>query len=191
MVELSAREGVVERYATWALSVTALLGATSCGGGSQMGTMTAPAGGTGSATAMTFVSPTGNATGVPVTTGVVMRFSHGMASGMEQYMDLHEGDTSGPVVPMTCGWSSDRTTLTCQPSTALKLHTRYTIHMGDGMMDADDHPVNMDQGLGMGGQWLMAGMMGGTHAGSPMGMMGPGWRGSNGSYGMVFPFTTA
>jgi hypothetical protein len=66
------------------------------------------------------------------------------------------------------------------------------IHLGGGMMDADDQPVNMEQhGLAMGGQWLMAGMMGGIHAGSPMHMLGAGWRGANGSYGMVFPFTTA
>jgi len=45
--------------------------------------------------------------------------------------------------------------------------------------------------MGMGEQWLMPGMMGGTHAGASMGMMGSGWRGSNGSYGMAFPFTTA
>ena len=184
----------MHRYAAWSLSVAALLGAVSCGGGSstgnQMGSTTGPTS-AASGTVMSFVSPTGNATGVPATTGVVVRFSHGMASGMEQYMDLHEGDTSGPVVPMTCGWSSDRTTVTCQPSTALMPQTRYTIHMGDGMMDADDHPVSMDQGLGMGGQWLMPGMMGGTHAGSPMGMMGSGWHGTNGSYGMTFPFTTA
>jgi hypothetical protein len=185
----------VTRHVAWSLSVVALLGAAGCGGGSQMGsqmgTTTGPTGTTASGTVMSSVMPSGNAASVSVTTTVVMRFSHGMAAGMEQYMDLHEGDTSGPVVPMTCGWSSDRTTLTCQPSTPLKPQTRYTIHMGDGMMDADDHPVNMDQGLGMGGQWLMTGMMGGLHAGSPMGMMGSGWHGSNGSYGMVFPFTTA
>ena len=58
------------------------------------------------------------------------------------------------------------------------------------MMDANGHTVSMDLGLQMGGQWLMSNMMGGNHAGSPMGMMGSGWRGSNGSYGMFFSFTT-
>ena len=43
----------------------------------------------------------------------------------------------------------------------------------------------------MGGQWIMGGMMGGSHAGNPWGMMGSSWHGANGSYGMAFPFTTA
>jgi hypothetical protein len=33
-------------------------------------------------------------------------------------------------------------------------------------------------------------MMGGMHAGAPMSGMGAGWQGANGSYGMVFTFTT-
>ena len=38
----------------------------------------------------------------------------------------------------------------------------------------------------MGGQWIMGGMMTGTHGGMGWGMMGSGWRNANGSYGMVF-----
>jgi hypothetical protein len=34
-------------------------------------------------------------------------------------------------------------------------------------------------------------MMGGVHAGQPMGTMGSGWMGANGSYGMMFTFTTS
>jgi hypothetical protein len=59
------------------------------------------------------------------------------------------------------------------------------------MMDADDHPVDMTQHQSQtGGQWLMPGMVGGMHAGAPMSGMGAGWNGANGSYGMVFTFTT-
>jgi hypothetical protein len=32
--------------------------------------------------------------------------------------------------------------------------------------------------------------MGGMHAGVPMSGMGLGWKGVNGSFGMLFPFTT-
>ena len=35
------------------------------------------------------------------------------------------------------------------------------------------------------------GMMGTGHAGTAWGMMGGGWRHSNGAYGMAFTFTTA
>ena len=43
----------------------------------------------------------------------------------------------------------------------------------------------------MGGQWVMGGMMGNSHAGGSWGMMGPAWRNANGSYGMAFSFTTS
>lgn len=176
----------------WAL--VGLLAAAACGGGSSSSNpmMTgSSATSAGSGTVLAAVVPNGNAVAVPTGTAIVLRFNHAMLAGMEKYMDLHEGDTSGPTVPMSCGWSGDRTVLTCEPAGPLKAQTRYTIHMGGGMMDADDHPANMDPGLTMGGQWLTGGMMGGMHAGSPMGMMGSGWLGSNGSYGMVFTFTTA
>ena len=112
-----------------------------------------------------------------------------MYAGMEQYVDLHEGDLDGPLVPMHYGWSSDRHTLACTPDARLRSHTRYTLHVGAGMMDADDHPVDLGHmGPQMGGQWVM----GSTHHGgsSDHGMMGNGWHDSNGHYGMSFSFTT-
>jgi len=42
----------------------------------------------------------------------------------------------------------------------------------------------------MGGQWATSGMMGGTDAGQPVGMMGLGWMHRT-HYGMLFTFTTA
>jgi hypothetical protein len=42
------------------------------------------------------------------------------------------------------------------------------------------------------GQWATGAMMGyGPAPGLGGGMMGPGWRHANGTYGMVFTFTTA
>jgi len=185
----------MKHFVSWSMTVVGLLGTMACGGSSQtsssMMTGASAPSPSASSTVLASVMPSGNAVAVPTSTTIVMRFNHGMAAGMEKNTDLHEGDTGGPVVPWSCAWSSDRATLTCQPATPLKPQTRYTIHMGDGMMDSDDHPVGMDPGLMMGGQWLMPGMMGGMHAGEPMPMMGTGWVGSNGSYGMVFSFTTA
>lgn len=66
-----------------------------------------------------------------------------MLPGMEQYVDLHEGDLDGPLVPIHCGWSPDHTTLGCTPDAPLKTRTRYTLHVGGGMMDAGDHPVDL------------------------------------------------
>ena len=134
------------------------------------------------------VSPAGGATAVSPGTMLTMRFSGPMMAGMEQYVDLHDGSMAGPVHPMTCSWSADRTTLTCQPATPLQDGATYTLHIGAGMMSAAGGHVDDSPGLEMGGAWMMDGM----HAGQPMTMMSGGdWRGSNGSYGMAFTFQTS
>jgi hypothetical protein len=138
------------------------------------------------------VTPQGGMAGVSATAPLSFRFGGPMAPGMEQYFDLHLGGLDGPVVPMSCGWSADRTTLTCDPSAPLQPRTTYTIHMGGGLTDANGRPVGYDTyGPMMGGQWIAGGMMTGTHGGMGWGMMGSGWRHANGSNGMVFTFTTA
>ena len=163
-----------------------------CGGNS--GNMMSPsAAGMGSSGA-TFMSvtPQGGATGVSLTNQIVLRFGAPMGVGMEQYVDLHMGDLAGPTLPMSCGWSADRATLTCTPQSPLAARTTYVVHIGGGMMTQAGHQLDYAQyGPMMGGQWIMGGMMGGSHAGGPWGTMGPNWRTANGSYGMAFRFTTA
>jgi hypothetical protein len=139
---------------------------------------------------LTAVSPVPAAAGVATSTTITMTFGQPMMAGMEQYMDLHQGGISGPTVPMGCAWSPDQTTLTCTPMNPLATGTQYTIHIGAGMTDDQHHMMDMDQWTTMGGQWATSGMMGGSHAGQPIGMMGAGWKhGSH--YGMLFTFTTA
>jgi hypothetical protein len=146
----------------------------------------------GDTAALVSVTPPGGSTGVPTSTPITLRFGAAMTVAMEHYVDLHVGSIEGPVVSMGCAWSPDRTTLTCLPSSPLDPRTTYVIHVGGGMMTQAGQPLDYDlHGPGMGGQWLMGGITGPAHAGQPWGMMGPGWRGSNGSYGMEFPFTTA
>lgn len=139
---------------------------------------------------LTSVSPAPAATTVAPATAITLTFAQPMMAGMEQYMDLHQGGIGGPTVPMSCGWSPDLTTLTCTPTNPLAAGTQHTIHVGAGMTDAQNHMLDMDSWTTMGGQWVTSGMMGGTHAGQPAGMMGAGWK--HGSYyGMLFTFTTA
>ena len=139
---------------------------------------------------LTAVSPAPAAVAVSPSTTVTLTFGQSMTTGMEQYMDLHQGGSTGPVVPMTCAWNPDRTTLTCTPSSPLAAGTQYAIHVGVGITDSQGHMMDMADWTTMGGQWATSGMMGGTHAGQPMGMMGAGWKhGSH--YGMLFAFTTA
>lgn len=130
------------------------------------------------------VSPQDGAAGISTRPEIVMGFSRSMMAGMEQYVALHRDGTNGPRLGMSCGWSDDRRTLTCQPGEPLAAGARYTIHVGGGMMDADGKNIGMSGGV-MGGRWATAGMMGNATS-----MMGPGWQRSNGSYGMVWDFTT-
>ncbi len=171
------------RALVWPLAVLA----TACGSSSSPGSMTGP----GQQAVLMSVSPRGGASQVAVSTSITMTFSRAMGASMAQYVDLHQGDLSGPTVPISCAWSSGQVLLTCTPTQGLKPQTQYTIHMGAGLTDSSGHVVGMDPGLGMGGQWVMGTMMGGMHAGMAMGMLGADWRGTNGSYGMAFPFTTA
>ena len=165
--------------------------AVGCGGGTDR-TMMGASLGTGRPGAMfVSVAPQGGATGVSTSAPIVLRFGGVMGSGMEQYVDLHVGDLAGATMPMDCGWSGDRTTLTCTPQEPLAPRTTYVVHLGGGLMTRPGQPLDYGRyGPLMGGQWIMGAMIGGAHAGGPWGMMGPNWRNANGSYGMAFSFTT-
>jgi len=138
------------------------------------------------ATQFASVVPGGGSVNVDPGTSIVIEFSHPMMVGMEAYMAVTEGDVNGVVVQGAWTWSSDRTRVIFQPAGPLKAATRYTIHIGGGMMDAEGRMIGFgDHGQRMGGQWATSQMMGGSH-----GMTGSGWQHSNGTYGMVFDFTT-
>jgi hypothetical protein len=123
---------------------------------------------------------------------MTMRFSAAMQTSMMQYVDLHQGAIGGTVVPMTCSWSSDAVTLTCQPNQPLQPGTSYALHMGSGMTDAAGQHVDVEQhGTAMGGNPVTSDMMGGMHHGQSTSMMGGGWMDSDGHYGMEFTFTIA
>jgi len=137
------------------------------------------------------VIPAGGSMGVPTSSAITMRFGTAMASGMEQYVDLHVGSLAGPTVAMGCAWSGDRTTLTCMPAAALHPHTTYLVHIGGGLRTQAGGGIDFGHyGPTMGGQWVTGGVMGGGHAGHPWGTMGAGWHDADGHYGMAFPFTT-
>ena len=153
--------------------------------------MNGSGGGPAAGVAFMSVSPAGGATGMAVGSPMTFRFTGAMGAGMEQYVDLHMGDLSGAEVAMSCAWSTDRTQLTCMPGSPLASRTTYALHLGGGMMSGGGAAVDYTAGLGMGGQWIMGGMMTGTHGGMVWGTMGSGWHNANGSYGMVFTFTTA
>ena len=169
-----------------AIASLSVLAATLAGCSNSPTSPTAPR------TSLVAVTPQGGASGVSPTSSIVMAFSHAMASGMQVYADLHEGAVTGPVVPCTATWSSDSMTLTLTPSAPLKAATKYSIHVGGGMKDANGSVIDMAQfGPVIGGVWADGSMMTGSGMmNSGHDEMGPGWQGTNGMYGMVFGFTT-
>lgn len=143
-------------------------------------------------TQLASVVPAGGAVGVDPAAPVVAEFTHPVMDGMEKYMAVHEGEVTGPTIAGAWEWSEDRTRATFRPSSPLKSGTRYTIHLGGGMLDLAGHVLGLStHGPQMGGQWATGQMMSGGMTGVTGSMMGPGWRHANGSYGMLFTFTTA
>ena len=140
-------------------------------------------------TVLQSVSPASGATGVDPSVPITIRFSGPMGAGMEHYLDVHQGGISGPIVPMTCTFSADRTTVTCTHDQPLQSGVTYTIHMGLGMMDGRGEPVDAEsEGVALGGFPVRGQMMGGMHGGQPMGMMGQRWQDADGDLGMAFTF---
>jgi hypothetical protein len=124
----------------------------------------------GGVTTLAEITPPQGATAVDPTKPITARFSGAMGTGMERYTDLHRGDVTGPLVAMSCAWSTDRSTLTCTPVEPLHSGTRYTIYMGLGMMDADGHMVEMEQqGMQLGGRPVTQ-VRGPMHDAKPDGM---------------------
>ena len=166
-----------------------VLGLAACSGGD---TPLSPDGG-GNATELVSVVPAGGSTNVDPNGPVTVEFDHPMHTGMETYADLHEGDINGPTVKGTWVWSGDYTTLTFTPMQPLKPATTYVIHLGGGMMDAENDPVDFEHyGPGMGGEWATGDMMSSGSGGMMNGgHMGDGWQDDDGTYGMTFTFSTS
>ena len=124
-----------------------------------------------------------------------LRFDGALAPGMEQFVALHRGSISGPVVEGAWSRSADGMSLRFQPTQPLEPGTLHTIHVGSGMTNESGHPVSLGMhGPELGGTWVTEGMMNqAIGMGGPAGsMMGVGLaHPTNGTFGMTFPFTTA
>lgn len=140
------------------------------------------------------VMPQGGATGVDPATSIVVEFDHPLMAGMERYAAMHRGDVNGPEVQGHWALLDNGRRLVFSPDQPLAPHTGYTIHLGGGMIDEAGHHVGFDEhGPGMGGQWATGTMMGGgmMGGGGNHDHMGEGWQHpDNGSFGMIFSFTT-
>ena len=168
---------------TLALMGAVALGIAACGDGS-----TAPQ----AEALLLSVSPEGGAAAVAVDAPVVVTFDHAMHEHTADHAAVHEGGVGGPVVAGSWMMEEGGTVLRFTPGQPWKPGTGYTVHLGGGMRDAEGHMVDFEShGMGMGGVWADAPMMGGGMMGGQHPHMGEGWQHRNGSYGMVFSFTTA
>lgn len=146
-----------------------------------------------SETALLSVVPEGGAVGVDPAQSIEVTFEHAMHDHSGDYMALHEGDVSGPMVAGAWVMEQGGTRLHFVAEEPLQEGMHYTLHLGGGLQDGAGHPVDLQtHGMMMGGEWATGSMIGGGMMGTQHEHMGEGWQHpDNGSYGMVFSFTTA
>ena len=145
-------------------------------------------------TALLAVVPAVGAVGADVNAQIEVRFDSPVAPGAAQPIALQVGDCPGPVVAGTWSLSADGMGLGFAPTQPLDPSTRYTIHVGGGLTDADGAIIDLDlHGPALGGTWVTLDMVLGMSSLS-MGMgpshSGPEWLYLNGMYGLAFAFTT-
>ncbi len=176
------------------IGVATLVGA--CSGSSNAGDPAAP----GEPTLLLSVVPAVGAVDVGLTPDVEVRFNRPIPTNVRHYVALHDGDCPGPVVGGMWSRTGDQMALGFMPFESLMPGTVYTIHVGGGMADGSGMPFDLAvHGVGMGGQWATEAMvLGPDGMGMGMDMMGQtithtglGWSHGDGTYGMVFQFTTA
>jgi len=145
-------------------------------------------------TALVATTPTAEAAGVDVNAQIEVLFDFPIEPGAAHPIALQVGDCPGPVVAGTWSRTADGMALRFTPTQPLDPSTRYTIHVGGGLTDADGALIDLDRsGLALGGTWVTLEMVTGMTSLS-MGMgpshSGPEWLSPNGMYGLAFSFTT-
>lgn len=185
------------------LSVAALLLSAACAKNAASPTDAAGMLAT-TAPALLSLSPVSGMTGVDPMKPIVLTFNMGMMTGTDMLVVVHEGSVTGAQIAGTSTWSSDRRTMTFTPTTALKPKTTYVVHLSPSMIGTNGKAIDLGSCAKIGGQTVTGGMMGSTGNGMMgsssggmvngswgPGMMGAGWQATDGTFGMVFSFTTA
>jgi len=140
------------------------------------------------------IQPANATAGVDANAPVVLQFNHAMMAGMEMLVVVHEGSVSGVAVPVATTWSADRMTLTIKPQATLKHATTYVVHLSPSLKDSAGNMIRMVPGTAMGGTMVSGSMMGASSMMNGQwgpGMAGAGWQAANGTFGMMYTFTTA
>ena len=95
-------------------------------------------------TALLTTSPAAGASGVDANVEIVVRFDSPVSPGTNHPIALQVGDCPGPVVAGTWSRTADGMGLTFASTQPLDPSTRYTIHVGGGLTDADGAIINLD-----------------------------------------------
>ena len=142
------------------------------------------------------VLPAAATTGVDPTRPITITFNMSMMSGMEMLVVVHEGSVTGPQVTVSSSWSPDRHVLTITPSVMLKAKSTYAVHMSPSLRGTNGKMIDVTQCATIGCQHVSGGMMDSGASGMMngswgAGMMGAGWKAGDGTFGMLFTFTTS
>lgn len=138
------------------------------------------------------LAPPNAANGVDPSRPIVITFSHAMMQGMDALVVLHEGTVTAPLIAGVASWSADRTVLTFTPAAPLKARTTYVLHLAPTLRAWNGERLNRAACERLGAQTVTPGMMG-PRGGMMNGQwgLGNGWRAADGTFGMIFTFTTA
>lgn len=140
------------------------------------------------------VLPAAGTTGVDPARPITITFNMSMMSGMELLVVLHEGSAAGPQITGLSSWSADRRVLTFMPATTLKAKTAYLVHLSPSLQGTNGKSIDLAQCAKIGGTYVTGNMMGSAsmmNGSWGSGMMGAGWKATDGTFGMLFTFTTA
>jgi hypothetical protein len=98
---------------------------------------------TGDFTAPTvnILSPGNNATGISVSPNIQLKFSKAVNNINEANITLHEGSTTGTVIPIGGITAGSNNIFTFSPVTALNQQTTYYIVLGAGITDVVGNPL--------------------------------------------------
>jgi hypothetical protein len=165
-------------------------------GGGGTGGGGGPDGGTGQggqdgepATQLLTISPRPGAATSTVGTPITLTFDGSMDSTARQFVDLHQGAVAGPIVPMTCLWSNENSTLACAATTTQPLvaDSLYILHVGSGLTTSRGGMLGTSGMTAMGGTAVDGSAMT-MHGGQSTGGIGSGWTGSGpgGGFGYAF-----
>lgn len=115
---------------------------------------------------------------------VQVTFSGPLASGMEDYIDVHEGSITGPVVSLNCSQTGTGAIVNCSPRPpfAWEAGTEYWVHVGGSLKGRNGGAVDLTSiGTALGGRIVTTEELGAGAHPAATDSLGGGWVGDSAS----------